>query len=135
MGLHWISAADDPRLALYLDLKDRDIRRETGLFLAEGEHVVRRAFEASRPGAASHPGAGLIVRSVLVVESKVERVREMVAAAGQGVALAAAAGWSAGMVAILAAALISARRAGPVSSAAPALRGGRGFAPGRLALR
>ena len=57
------------------------------------------------------------------------------AAAGQGVALAAAAGWSAGMVAILAAALISARRAGPASSAAPAVRGGRGFAPGRLALR
>ncbi|WP_221435346.1 TrmH family RNA methyltransferase [Algisphaera agarilytica] len=61
-----IQTPEDPRLAAYLDLKDRDVRRETGLFLAEGEHVVRRAFEA-----------GLAVRSVLVVESKVERVLAM----------------------------------------------------------
>lgn len=55
-------------IPLYLNLKDRDVRRETGLFLAEGEHVVRRAF-----------GAGLRVRSVLVVEAKAQRVRAMVA--------------------------------------------------------
>lgn len=75
----------DPRLSLYLDLRDRDIRRETGLFMCEGEHVVRRAFAVSgaHPGAVpgAHPGAGLRVRSVLVVESKVDRVEAMIAAA------------------------------------------------------
>ena len=62
----------DPRLRPFLSLKDRDVRRETGLFLAEGEHVVRRAFES-----------GLRVRSVLVVESKVDRVEAMIAEAPQ----------------------------------------------------
>ncbi|MEO1236510.1 MAG: RNA methyltransferase [Planctomycetota bacterium] len=67
-----IQSRADPRLRTYLDLKDRDLRRETGLFLAEGEHVVRRAF-----------AAGLRVRSVLVVESKVPRVEAMIADAGR----------------------------------------------------
>ncbi|GGF34085.1 rRNA methyltransferase [Marmoricola endophyticus] len=44
------SAADDPRLADYRDLRDVTLRRslesEQGLFLAEGEKVVRRAVEA-----------------------------------------------------------------------------------------
>lgn len=66
-----IESPDDPRLALYTAMKDRDIRRETGLFLAEGEHVVRRAFQA-----------GLQVRSLLVIEQKVARVEAMVADAG-----------------------------------------------------
>ena len=68
-----IDSPDDPRLSLYTAMKDRDIRRETGLFLAEGEHVVRRAFEA-----------GLTVRSVLVIEQKVARIETMLAGA-QGV--------------------------------------------------
>lgn len=63
-----VDSPNDPRLALYTAMKDRDIRRETGLFLAEGEHVVRRAFEA-----------GLKVRSVLVIEQKVDRVNTMIA--------------------------------------------------------
>ena len=70
-----IDTPDDPRLSLYTAMKDRDIRRETGLFLAEGEHVVRRAFEA-----------GLLVRSVLVIDQKVARVEAMLKDAGaQGV--------------------------------------------------
>lgn len=40
--------------------------------MAEGEHLVRRAFEA-----------GLVVRSVLVVEQKAGRVEAMLAASGQ----------------------------------------------------
>ena len=72
MNLCKITDPSDPRLALYLDLKDRDIRRGTGQFLAEGEHVVRRAFEA-----------GLTVRSVLVAESKADRVVAMAEAAGR----------------------------------------------------
>jgi tRNA G18 (ribose-2'-O)-methylase SpoU len=63
-----IDSPDDPRLAMYTAMKDRDIRRETGLFLAEGEHLVRRAFEA-----------GLRVRSVMVVEQKAKRVHAMIA--------------------------------------------------------
>jgi tRNA G18 (ribose-2'-O)-methylase SpoU len=45
-----ITAADDPRLADYRDLRDVSLRKhleaEHGLFLAEGEKVVRRAVEA-----------------------------------------------------------------------------------------
>ena len=45
-----IEAADDPRLADYRDLRDVSLRKhleaEHGLFLAEGEKVVRRAVEA-----------------------------------------------------------------------------------------
>ncbi len=70
-----ITSAEDPRLALYTAVKDRDIRRENGLFLAEGEHLVRRVFEA-----------GLRVRSVLVATQKADRVKTMIdAAQAQGV--------------------------------------------------
>jgi tRNA G18 (ribose-2'-O)-methylase SpoU len=45
-----IEAADDPRLADYRDLRDVQLRQhlesEHGLFIAEGEKVVRRAVEA-----------------------------------------------------------------------------------------
>ncbi len=45
-----VDSADDPRLADYRDLRDVELRKhleaEHGLFLAEGEKVVRRAVEA-----------------------------------------------------------------------------------------
>ncbi len=45
-----VASADDPRLADYRDLRDVQLRlhleAEHGLFLAEGEKVVRRAIEA-----------------------------------------------------------------------------------------
>ncbi len=45
-----IDDADDPRLADYRDLRDVELRKhleaENGLFLAEGEKVVRRAVES-----------------------------------------------------------------------------------------
>jgi tRNA G18 (ribose-2'-O)-methylase SpoU len=48
--LHEISDPDDPRLADYRDLRDVELRKhlesEHGLFIAEGEKVVRRAVEA-----------------------------------------------------------------------------------------
>ncbi|GAB3766788.1 tRNA G18 (ribose-2'-O)-methylase SpoU [Nocardioides ginsengisegetis] len=48
--LHEISDPADPRLADYRDLRDVELRKhleaEHGLFLAEGEKVVRRAVEA-----------------------------------------------------------------------------------------
>ena len=48
-----IDDPDDPRLADYRDLRDVQLRKhleaEHGLFLAEGEKVVRRAVEAGFP--------------------------------------------------------------------------------------
>ena len=48
--LHEVTDPDDPRLADYRDLRDVELRKhleaEHGLFLAEGEKVVRRAVEA-----------------------------------------------------------------------------------------
>jgi tRNA G18 (ribose-2'-O)-methylase SpoU len=48
-----VDAADDPRLADYRDLRDVELRKhleaEHGLFLAEGEKVVRRAVESGHP--------------------------------------------------------------------------------------
>jgi len=56
-----MTSADDPRLADYRDLRDVELRKhveaEHGLFLAEGEKVVRRAV-----------GAGYAPRSFLMAE-------------------------------------------------------------------
>ena len=45
-----VDSPDDPRLADYRDLRDVELRKSIeaaeGLFLAEGEKVVRRAAEA-----------------------------------------------------------------------------------------
>jgi tRNA G18 (ribose-2'-O)-methylase SpoU len=50
LNLVEVTDADDPRLADYRDLRDVQLRQsleaEHGLFLAEGEKVVRRAVEA-----------------------------------------------------------------------------------------
>ena len=40
--------ADDPRLAPYRNVSDRDLLRSSGVFLAEGRLVVRRVIEDSR---------------------------------------------------------------------------------------
>lgn len=59
MELVEVSDADDPRLADYTRLRDVELRKsleaEHGLFIAEGEKVIRRAV-----------GAGYPVRSVLL---------------------------------------------------------------------
>ena len=48
-----VTSADDPRLADYRDLRDVELRKhleaERGVFLAEGEKVVRRAVESGFP--------------------------------------------------------------------------------------
>ena len=52
-----IERPGDPRLADYRDLRDVELRKhleaEHGLFLAEGEKVVRRAVEAGHRRARS----------------------------------------------------------------------------------
>ncbi|GAA3666989.1 RNA methyltransferase [Nonomuraea antimicrobica] len=56
--LEYLTDADDPRLSDYTRLRDVELRKsieaERGLFLAEGEKVIRRAI-----------GAGFPIRSVL----------------------------------------------------------------------
>ena len=58
-----ITSADDPRLSDYRSLTDVALRRkiepENGLFIAEGEKVVRRAL-----------AAGYEMRSLLCAESR-----------------------------------------------------------------
>jgi len=50
MGVQAVSDADDPRLGDYVRLREVSLRRslesERGLFIAEGEKVIRRAVEA-----------------------------------------------------------------------------------------
>ncbi len=41
-----IDSLDDPRVSPYRNLKDRELAREGGLFIAEGELVVKRLFES-----------------------------------------------------------------------------------------
>jgi tRNA G18 (ribose-2'-O)-methylase SpoU len=66
-----ISDGGDPRLADYRDLRDVQLRShlevENGLFIAEGEKVVRRAV-----------GAGFVPRSFLMTERWVEGLSDVV---------------------------------------------------------
>lgn len=43
-----IETADDPRIAPYRDIRDRDLARRDGLFVAEGKVVLRAMFAAKR---------------------------------------------------------------------------------------
>ena len=48
MGIEHTNRADDPRLAAYRGLRDGDLLRSRGLFVAEGRLVVRRVLADSR---------------------------------------------------------------------------------------
>jgi tRNA G18 (ribose-2'-O)-methylase SpoU len=67
-----VDDADDPRLADYRDLRDVELRKhleaEHGLFLAEGEKVVRRAVEA-----------GFTPRSFLMAPRWLDGLRDVLA--------------------------------------------------------
>ena len=73
-GIVEISDPDDPRLADYRDLRDVELRKsleaEHGLFIAEGEKVVRRAVEA-----------GYEPRSFLMAERWLEGLSDVLATA------------------------------------------------------
>lgn len=70
-----IEDRDDPRLADYVSLRDAALRKrleaEHGLFIAEGEKVVRRAVEAGYPA-----------RSFLLSERWLDGLADVLAAAG-----------------------------------------------------
>lgn len=65
-----VNDASDPRLADYVKLTDVHLRRSLeaahGLFIAEGEKVIRRAVDAGYP-----------VRSLLVAQDKVATIAEV----------------------------------------------------------
>lgn len=66
-----ISSIDDPRIAAYRNLKDRDLARDpdrgAGRFIAEGEYVVRRLLESDYPA-----------ESVLVATRRLEEMSAIV---------------------------------------------------------
>lgn len=68
-----IDRLDDPRVAVYRNLKDRDLKARHGRFIAEGEFVVRRLLASPRHGA----------ESVLVSRNKADEIAA--AAAPRGV--------------------------------------------------
>ncbi|CAN5434634.1 RNA methyltransferase [soil metagenome] len=64
-----ITDPDDPRVAAYRDIRERDLTGREGLFIAEGEVVVRTlASPASRCG----------VRSLLLAEKRVAGLAEVI---------------------------------------------------------
>jgi tRNA G18 (ribose-2'-O)-methylase SpoU len=72
MNLVTIDRSDDPRIAAYVDVRERDLRGRDGAFLAEGDVVVR-VLVARRP----YP-----ITSVLVSERRVESLRPLLAELG-----------------------------------------------------
>ena len=48
MAVERINSAGDPRIAAYRDVRDGDLVRSRGLFVAEGRLVVRRVVEDKR---------------------------------------------------------------------------------------
>ncbi len=63
MPLQPIHTLDDPRLASYRNMKDKELARDGQRFIAEGENVVRRLLASSTP-----------VESVLLAERKVPAI-------------------------------------------------------------
>jgi tRNA G18 (ribose-2'-O)-methylase SpoU len=71
MGVETIASLDDPRVACYRNLKDRELARAGGLFIAEGELLVRRLLASK-----------LATESVLVSD---RRAGEVVPTIGPGI--------------------------------------------------
>ncbi len=61
----FIDSIDDPRVAVYRDLKDRELASREGRFIAESAHVVRRLLASD-----------FEVESVLVGQRRAEEMRE-----------------------------------------------------------
>ena len=70
-----IEDADDPRIAGYRDIRERDLVGRAGHFIAEGEVVLRVLARATRH----------TVHSILVVQHRLDGVRELLALFAPGV--------------------------------------------------
>jgi tRNA G18 (ribose-2'-O)-methylase SpoU len=64
-----IDSLDDPRLAPYRALKERELAREGGRFIAEGEQVVRRLIDSA-----------LAIESVLLARKRAQEMAPIVRA-------------------------------------------------------
>lgn len=62
-----IDSIEDPRIAPYRNLKDRELAREGGRFIAEGELVVRRLLSSDYP-----------TESVLLAERRVPEIAPLI---------------------------------------------------------
>lgn len=63
MSLITVRALDDPRIAPYLNLKDRELARQGDRFIAEGEYIVRRLLASDYS-----------CESILVIERLAEQI-------------------------------------------------------------
>ncbi|MGE3858255.1 MAG: RNA methyltransferase, partial [Dehalococcoidia bacterium] len=70
MRLQTIDDPGDPRVADYRDIKDADLRRRAGLFVAESRAVVRRLLASPR----------FPPRSVLLTQPALHGLRDALAA-------------------------------------------------------
>ena len=75
MGIERIYGADDPRVAAYLCVRDGELVRSRGLFVAEGRHIVRRVVEQDR----------FRVHSVLVNDAALHHLESAMARLGADV--------------------------------------------------
>jgi tRNA G18 (ribose-2'-O)-methylase SpoU len=69
MNVQTVDSLDDPRVALYRNLKDRELERRGRHFIAEGEHIVRRLLDSDFP-----------VESVLLAERRAGEIAPIVPA-------------------------------------------------------
>jgi tRNA G18 (ribose-2'-O)-methylase SpoU len=67
MSVVRIDSLDDPRVALYRNLKDRELERRGQHFIAEGEHLVRRLLDSDFP-----------IDSVMLADRRVEQIAPLV---------------------------------------------------------
>ena len=77
-----IDDPDDPRVAAYRDIRERDLTGREGLFIAEGEVVVRTLLS---------PASRCRARSLVLARSRIAAQGALIEAAGQGVPVYAAA--------------------------------------------
>jgi tRNA G18 (ribose-2'-O)-methylase SpoU len=63
MSLERVDSLDDPRVALYRNLKDRELERRGRHFIAEGEHLVRRLLAST-----------FTTQSVMVADRRAEEI-------------------------------------------------------------
>src|SRR5438132_1427632 len=64
-----VQSLDDPRVANYHNLKDRQLDRGGRFFIAEGEHIVRRLLASDFP-----------IESVLLAERRAAEIAPLVPA-------------------------------------------------------
>ena len=62
-----ITSLDDPRIRAYRNLKDRELARDGGLFIAEGELILRRLMASDYP-----------VESALLSERRAEEIAPLI---------------------------------------------------------